>query len=132
MSEDTYQAWLAECRRQQRARRAMRRAMGTADEFAGITTTQMDRAWVVYDPGMLGSLAAQLRGTWWCVRCFRTDAGQPDFASSHVCEDIASGARRWVRKDLAPDIRRQTAVDAALADRAETRAAGGEIQARRA
>jgi len=129
MSDESFQAWLEECRRKQRARRAIQQALGTVDEFIEVTTTQMDRAWVVYDPGRPGTLAARLGGTWWCVRCFRTDARQPDFASSHVCEDIASGARRWVRKDLAPDARLQTPIDKATRDSAQASAAGSEKRA---
>ena len=130
MSDDSYQAWLEECRRQQRA---MQRAAGTAeDQFVEITATQMDREWVVYDPGMPGTLAALRGGSWWCVRCFRTDAGQPDFATSHICQDIATGARRWVRADLAPAVRQQAATDQPPGDSARTSAAGTQSRARRA
>jgi len=132
MSDDNLQAWLAECRHQQRARRAAQRASGTADQFVEVTTTRMDREWVVCDSGMPGTLAARLGGTWWCVRCFRTDAGQPDFAASHVCADIATGGRRWVRQDLAPDVRRENPTDEALGDSARTSATSSEIPARRA
>jgi hypothetical protein len=132
MSDDTYQAWLEECRRQQRARRAQQRAPGTAEEFVEITTTQMDRGWVVYDPGMPGTVAAQRGGFWWCVRCFRPDTGQPDFASSHICDDIVSGGRRWVRQDLVPDVRPQSPAGDARGDSGRTTDACGEIRARRA
>ena len=130
MSDDTYQAWLEECRRQQRA--ATQRVSGTAKEFVEITATRMDRRWVVYDRGMPGTLAALHGGSWWCIRCFRTDAGQPDFATSHICQDIASGAKRWVRADLATAIRQQTATGEAPGVSAGTSGASGETRARRA
>jgi hypothetical protein len=130
MSDETYQARLEECRRQQRARRAMQREQGTAEEFVEITATQMNWRWIAYDQGMPGTLAALHGGSWWCIRCFRTDAGQPDFATSHICQDIASGARRWVRADLAAAVRLQTAADEAPGDSARTSAEGSEIPGR--
>lgn len=65
--------------------------------FIEITATEMDPAWLAFDPGKPGTIAHRLGGTWWCTRCFASPV-----PIDHVCQDITSNARRWVRTSLVP------------------------------
>jgi hypothetical protein len=64
----------------------------TVRGFVEVTASEMNEAWLVFEPGTPGTVAHELGGTWWCRRCFTSPA-----TSEHVCEDIASHSRRWVR-----------------------------------
>lgn len=72
--------------------------------FVEITATEMNQAWVVFDPGEPGTVLHALGGTLWCMRCFASPVAQ-----DHVCEEIQRGARRWVRASLSPRPERSAA-----------------------
>jgi hypothetical protein len=66
-------------------------------DWADVTATAMDPAWVVFDAGRPGTIAHRLGGGWWCRRCFASSV-----AEDHVCQDITNHSRRFVRADLRP------------------------------
>jgi hypothetical protein len=66
-------------------------------DFIEITAATMDPAWVIFDRGERGTVLHELGGTLWCTRCFASPV-----TSDHVCDDITSHSRRWVRTGLAP------------------------------
>jgi hypothetical protein len=68
-------------------------------EFIDITSAAMDPSWISYERGTLGTLAHRLGGCWWCRRCFATSVDR-----DHVCSDIVSGGRRWVRANLLAEL----------------------------
>lgn len=63
--------------------------------FVEITASEMNAAWLTFDPGKPGTVLHELGGTWWCTRCFSSSVAQ-----DHVCEDVQRGARRFIRADL--------------------------------
>jgi hypothetical protein len=65
------------------------------NDWIEVTEAEMDPAWVVFDQGKPGTVLHELGGGWWCRRCFTSPV-----ASDHVCQDIATGGRRWVLASL--------------------------------
>ena len=68
-------------------------------DFVEISAAEMDPSWITYERGTPGTLAHRLGGCWWCRRCFATSVDR-----DHICSDIVSGGRRWVRANLLPEL----------------------------